>query len=304
MKKVNIMMLGAFIATTSAVAGTQVDALKDRITALENVKSKIEFSGLIEVGFEENRAQGEALVETVELGITANLTQDLSANLVLLSEADENGDLTDVSIDEATLNGNINGVDFTVGKLTAPFGAYETAMISDPAGLDIGETGVRALVFSTEINGLTLSAWAGNSKIGGGKSKDNNGLSIGYEGDFLVVGVDTIRDAVPDEDTLDDINNKGVAIHGQVSFNNITVIAEQVTVKHNDDAVADFKEQQLELQYATDSWTLATRMDRGDTKSSAYGMSYAIAEGASVTVENHKPDGEKATFSVKLAYEF
>jgi len=209
--KTNVLALGLLVAATSVMAGTEIDTLKDRITALENNTPTIEFSGVIEVGYEEDRATWGGEVETVELGITANLSNNLSANLVLLSEVEEGKLPTDDLIDEATLNGNISNIDFSVGKFTALFGVYETAMISDSAGLDIGKTGgVKALVLSTQMMGITVTAWGGNHS--------NNGFGVGYEGDNFVVGVDIIRDALGADVETTKVKNKGVAIHGQISF--------------------------------------------------------------------------------------
>jgi hypothetical protein len=44
-----------------------------------------------------------------------------------------------LTADEITIGGNVKGIDFIIGKQTAPFGVYETAMISDPTGSDIGD---------------------------------------------------------------------------------------------------------------------------------------------------------------------
>ncbi|SFV89227.1 hypothetical protein MNB_SUP05-SYMBIONT-7-232 [hydrothermal vent metagenome] len=56
--KTNVLALGLLVAATSVMAGTEIDTLKDRITALENNTPTIEFSGVIEVGYEEDRATG------------------------------------------------------------------------------------------------------------------------------------------------------------------------------------------------------------------------------------------------------
>lgn len=308
MKKTNIMALGILIATTSAVAGTEVDALKDRVTALEESKAKIEFSGVIEASYQDNRAEGETFVDTVELSVTANLAENLNANLVLKSGVDANGDLpTDKLVDEVTLNGDVRGIGFTVGKFGAPFGAYETALVSDPAGKDIGDTGgIKGVVLSAEINGVTLSAWSGNSK--------NNGLSIGYEGDNFALGIDSIHDAAADTSggAIDTINNKGIAIHGQATLGNTTVIVEQIKVDGDTIAQEDGKLTQVELNHVMGDWTFAVSQNKGtttngtknDIKTNAYGFYYTIAEGASLTVESNKAKDAKRITSVKLAYEF
>ncbi|WP_428087040.1 hypothetical protein [Candidatus Thioglobus sp.] len=269
-------------------------------------KPKIEISGLIELGYEKNRTIGRVKVETIELGVTANLTENLSANLVLLSELDDAGKLpTNDLIDEAVLTGNIKAVGFTIGKLTLPFGAYETAMNSDPAGLDIGETGgAKALLLSTEISGITLLAWRTN--------RSDNGFSIGYNGDNFAVGVDTIDDALGVDAQTTAIKNKGVAIHGQASFANTTVIIEQIRVEADTAIQKKGQLTQVELNYTMDDWIFAVSQNKGtttngtknDTNTNTYGISYSINEEANITVESKKMKAEKSVISAKLAYQF
>lgn len=293
------MILSSLIVSTTAFSGTEIDALKDRITALESNKSMVEFSGLIEVGYAKNddsNGKKELGVSTIELSVSANINEQFNANIVFLAEADENGDLADnpVTIDETTLRGNIQGVDFSVGKLTAPFGTYETALVSDPAGLDIGETGgIKALVLSTQINNMTLSAWSAPG------SDSNHGFSIGYEGDNFAVGVDTIKDVL-EAGNAD--GKKATALHTKVEFGDISIIAEQVKVKV--DGADNKKETQLELNYAMDDWTLAVRRDGGDAKSNAYGFSYDIAQGVSFSAEHKKPKIGDHSTELLLTYEF
>jgi hypothetical protein len=68
-------------------------------------------------------------------------------------------------------------------------------MISDPTGSDIGDTDVKALVLSKQIKNVTLTAWSGNNGY--------SGFGLGYEGDNFAVGVETIRDALADVNTLE-----------------------------------------------------------------------------------------------------
>lgn len=304
MKRNNIMALGALLMGASAATFADVES--------EEIKPKIEFSGLVEVDYAENALDNNKKVlsvDKVEFGITANINQDFNANIVFLSEPKEANidlELGNPVVDEATLNGKISDIDFTLGKLTVPFGMYETALISDPAGKDIGETGgVKALVISTEINGVTLSAWTGNSK--------NNGFSVNYQGENFSVGVDTIRDTATDSKTTDIINNKGVAINGQASFGNTTIIVEQIKVDGDTATDENGKLTQLELNHTIgDDWVLAVSSNKGtstggaknDTKTIAYGVTYAMAEGVSLALESSKAKDESSKISAQLAYEF
>lgn len=305
MKKTNVMALALLIVFTSASA--EADVFKDHITKLENNAVKVVISGVVEVGYDESRTVKKIQVDTVELGIIANLTKNFSANLFLLSEAGDNGNLpTNQLVDKATLNGSIKGIDFSVGRLTVPFGVYETAMISDIAGLDIGEIGADALVLSTKINGVILTVWSGNSK--------NSGFGISYEGENYAVGIDTIRDAATDAsgNNTDTINNKGVAIHGQVSFGGTTIIVEQVKVDGDTTVDEKGKLTQVELNHTIGDWTFAVSQNKGtttggtknNTKTNAYAVTYNITEGVNLTAESSKLKGAKSSILAKLSYEF
>jgi hypothetical protein len=283
MKKNKIITLGVLIMSTTVFSGTEIDALKDRITKLENNATKVEISGEVSVNFTKGNQDDEA-----EIGIATSIAAGFNSNIVF-SGTDQ------LTADEITIGGNVKGIDFIIGKQTAPFGVYETAMISDPTGSDIGDTDVKALVLSKQIKNVTLTAWSGNN--------GNSGFGLGYKGDNFAVGVETIRDALADDKTPE-FKNKGVSIHGQVSFKNFTVIVEQVTTSGDTAAEIKHKERQLEAQYATGNWVFAIRIDGGDTKSNAAAVSYTIAEGVSLVVEGNKPkDGDSATLA-KLTYEF
>ncbi|KAA0454923.1 MAG: porin [Candidatus Thioglobus sp.] len=280
----------------------------------EEPKPKFEFSGAIEVGYAENDLNDNKKtlsVDEIELSITANINQDFNANVVILSEPKEGNvdlDLGNPVIDEATLNGKIGVVDFTVGKFTAPFGVYETALISAPAGEDIGETSdIKALLVSSEVGAFSLSAWAANSS--------NSGLSVNYAGDGFGIGVDAIRDALGNE-TADKINNKGLAIYAQAELGDFTFIAEQIQVDGNNAipaATVDGKLTQLEVNYAvTDGFVLALSSSRGtttngkknDTKTITYGASYEITSGVTFALESSKAKDESSKIAAQLVYEF
>ncbi len=184
MKRTNIMTLsvGVLMTITSVVAGTEIDTLKSRTTALENEAVKFEISGMASINYAKgNQTDKEIYVDEVELGIATHLTEDLKANIIFLSEVDDDVDneLKNPVVDEAVIGGNINGIDFSVGKQGAPFGVYETAMISN-ATEDMGDTTTKSLILATEVNGVALTTWIGSSKT--------NGFGIGYEGENFAIG--------------------------------------------------------------------------------------------------------------------
>ncbi|MDC9715078.1 MAG: hypothetical protein PSN36_04580 [Gammaproteobacteria bacterium] len=303
MKKNKIVTLGALIVSTTTVfAGTEMDTLKDRITELENNATKVEISGAISVNYAKgNQTDKEIYVDEVEIGVATSIADGFNANIVFLAEVDDaNNELQNPAIDEVTIGGSINGVEFSIGKQSAPFGAYETMMISN-ATEDMGDTGTKSLILSTEIGGVTLSAWSGSSK--------NRGFSVGYEGENFAVGVDTIRDAGGDAQQQSDmVNDKGTAIHGQFSINNVTLIAEKVTVKTPGAGRAHTTS--VEAQYTISDFTVALRKDSTDDATNAdatlFAVGYEFTEGLGLTIENLNPKaaGEDTVTTANLTYEF
>ncbi|SMN16642.1 hypothetical protein CRYPD_1148 [uncultured Candidatus Thioglobus sp.] len=304
MKRNKIVTLGTLIVgTTTVFAGTEMDALKDRITELENSATKVEISGAISVNYAKgNQTDKEIYVDGVEIGIATSIADGFNANIVFLAEVDDDADneLKNPVIDEITIGGSINSVDFSIGKQSAPFGAYESMMISN-ATEGMGDTGTKSLILSTEVGGITLSAWSGSSK--------NRGFSIGYEGGHFAVGVDTIRDAGGDAQKQSDIvNNKGTAIHGQFSINNVTLIAEKVAVKTPSANKAHVTS--VEAQYTMSDFTVALRKDSTDDATNAdatlFAVGYEFTEGLGLTIENFNPKaaGKDTVMTANLAYEF
>jgi len=301
MKKGNIMALSALtIGVTQTFAGTEMDALKDRITELENNATKVEISSAVSMNYATgNQADKEIYINEVKIGIAANIFDKFSANIVLLAGVDDDVDneLKRVVIDEVTIGGGVYGIAFSVGKQNAPFGAYETMMISN-ATEDMGSTGTKSLILSTKVGGITLSAWSGSSK--------NHGLSVGYENESLAVGIDIIRDAGGDaQKQLDVENNEGMAIHGKFLISGATLIAEKVTVKTL--GANKMHVTSVEAQYAISDFTFALRKDSTDSATNAdatlFAVGYEFTEGLSLTIEN-KVASEDTAATANLTYEF
>ena len=295
--------------TTSAFAGTQIDELKDRITALENSASAIEFGGVIEMEYgKSNPASGvstdETSLATVELSAAAAINDNFDAELVLLYEQDENNN--NIAVDVATLNGHMQieggNLAFSVGRMYVPFGVYETAAISDPYGLEVGETQDEAILLSAEFeNGVSAAIWSANNS----GTSDNSGISLAYEADDFAIGIDTI-DHVAGANT-----EKGLALHGSVSLGDFTIIAEQISEREGANKA---KATQLEVDYAVGDWSFAAVNNSIDNEGdydniNSFAAGYALAEGAGIAVEYSVGDrtdntGDDKTITVQLAYEF
>jgi hypothetical protein len=265
------------------------------------IQPTVKFNGLIEMVYKkssDSSSSSELFIDTVELGISAHLNDKFSANIVLEAAADDNGDLSGMQVDKVNLSGKIKAVDFVVGKLTVPFGAYQTSLISDSAGKSIGKTTDNALVLSSDINNLNFATWYAPD------DDNNSGFSIAYKADNFTFGVDMITDALGVEsgESTTNIDNQGIAIYGQTSWRDVKVVIEQVIV--DVEGASSKKETQLEAAYTPNNWTFALRIDNGDTKSNAYGFSYKLIDGVNVSVESKQPDEGENTNELLLAYEF
>jgi hypothetical protein len=106
MKKNKIITLGVLIMSTTVFSGTEIDALKDRITKLENNATKVEISGEVSVNFTKGNQDDEA-----EIGIATSIAAGFNSHIVF-SGTDQ------LTADEITIVGNVKGIDFSIGKQT------------------------------------------------------------------------------------------------------------------------------------------------------------------------------------------
>ncbi len=315
MKRNNIIALGALVASIAmpSFAATEMDALRDRLAVLESqmqadTESGISIGGVIEVeyGFEDLAAgndENEITLATAELGFAATLNDNFGAYLTLLYEQGENGD--NIAVDEAVLTGQtIDGkYTFAVGRQYVPFGVYETAAISDPVGLDIGETNDEAIVLGANFSsGIGVSIWAADS----GADGNNSGISLSYESDAFNAGVDWI------EQVVEANGERGIAVHALVPIGDFTLIAEHVS---ETDGANEASATQIELDYAvSEDLTLALAHNNidnvGDYDSSVtLAAEYVLAEGATIAAEYKTQDrtdntGDDDVVTLRLAYEF
>ncbi len=313
MKKNNVIALSVLVASIAmpSFAATEMDALRDRLAVLESqmqAESAITIGGVIEVeyGFENLAAgndENEITLATAELGFAATLNDNFGAYLTLLYEQGENGD--NIAVDEAVLTGQtIDGkYTFAVGRQYVPFGVYETAAISDPVGLDIGETNDEAIVLGANFaSGIGVSIWAADS----GADGNNSGISLSYESDAFNAGVDWI------EQVVEANGERGIAVHALVPIGDFTLIAEHVS---ETDGANEASATQIELDYAvSQDLTLAlvrNNIDNaGDYDSNVtLAAEYVLAEGASIAAEYKTQDrtdntGDDDVVTLRLAYEF
>jgi len=255
MKKI-VLLLACLFLPVSAMGGT----LDERIAALEKtmdagIFNYVGFSGAIEVeaGYSSNyedAKESDLDLATFELGVDVALNSYFSGFALMAWDAEE----AKMDIDEGGItlgDADSSGFSLTAGKLYLPFGVYETALISDPLTLEIGETREGAARFDISAGALYAAAYAFNSAVndsdgddlvdafgivaGYGLELDHFGLDItagwisnimssgGLAGYFADEGVDTLNEYTP-----------GFALSAILRIADLTLIGEYVAVLNHD----------------------------------------------------------------------
>ncbi|MFN2369275.1 MAG: LbtU family siderophore porin [Desulfurivibrionaceae bacterium] len=235
----------------------EIDRIRSRLAGIEagtgsavapvgpTWTERLTFSGLVEVeaGFSDGDDGNESDIAaaTVELGLEAQIN-DYSAAQVLFLYEDGEG----LGVDEAFLTlGNLerNPLYLTAGKLYAPFGNYETQMISDPLTLEIGEAGEDAIQVGIETAGFYASAYGfnGDTDDGGSDVVEHYGINGGYAFESAAFSLDVgggWLSSIGDTDGLSDalgggpvaVNDyiDGYAAHLITDYGPFTLIGEYV----------------------------------------------------------------------------
>jgi hypothetical protein len=215
---------------------------------------EIEASGTDSDGFSGDDAS-DINVATAELGIEAIINDWTTANLVLLWE-EEDGGSSDLTVDEAIItlaNPDVTPFYFLTGHTAAPFGRFETNMVSDPLTLDIGETKETLLMVGVEADGFYASVYGFNGDLddGGDNVIDNGGVDIGFAWEGTDRSVDvgvSYTDDIGDSDGVSDVimdnlprgvdyrrNVPGYAAHAMFTVGGFNLIGEYVTASNQFD---------------------------------------------------------------------
>lgn len=230
----SIAMLTGNLAATPAMAEPEVTV-----------------SGAIETEFYSSEfASANKVMEielaTVELGVDAKVDEKVDGHLLFLyEEGESDGPL----MDEGTISYKLGGgSSVTMGKTYVPFGVYDTAIISDPMTLDLGETNevvlmysnstgmfnVDLYVFNGEIDTVDTAAAGDDNDMGYGlnvgvSKEDVFGVSLGYISNFA--DTDTLTDyAINDagSNTMDAFV-AGYALSANASFGPVALMVEHVS---------------------------------------------------------------------------
>lgn len=189
-----LVKLSVSVLTVFFTAGYLVAAETDSVAVSDALK-KLKLSGKIslETSYEKkdfadasaDDTESTGFAGTVELGIDVDVDKNAKGHVGLKWE--EDGEESDsLNIDEAfiLLGGNENIPFFLkAGKMYAPFGKFETKMVSDPLTLEIGETRETAAEIGFNYAGLSGSVYAFNGEInlaGEDDKTDNFGANLGF----------------------------------------------------------------------------------------------------------------------------
>jgi len=202
--KLNCLTLTLASALLSPHAlGDNHQILEQRVAALETKTENkggarydaLTFSGVIEVEAsytdpDSGDSESDLVVATAELVAEAELSENLSAALILLYEEDD----TDLEVDVATISykHSTNGFSFVLGQDYVPFGSYSTILVNDPLTLDIGEARETAFIANYEsgqFNGA-FYLFNGDQDEDGHEHLNNFGARIAFVSGNFSVGVD------------------------------------------------------------------------------------------------------------------
>ncbi|MCP3668964.1 MAG: LbtU family siderophore porin, partial [Gammaproteobacteria bacterium] len=216
--------------------------------------------------------EGDLVVATVEIGMTAQINEWVAGEITLLYEEDA----TDLEVDVATItiaNTDKSPFSFVAGQSYIPFGMYETSAVSDPLTLDLGETRETAAQVRFEANGWAGSVFVFNGAVGSDAEDKvgQYGVSLGYTTGFgtegsAEFGISYIN-SLGDSDALQDVlittepgsYTGGMSAFVTASYGPWTVIGEYLTTTDGfsvetlayNGAGAKPSAWNLELNYAT-----------------------------------------------------
>lgn len=195
------------ISVDSEAIGEAAEAVAAR---LESGVEKITFGGTFEVSAAYDSAEDDDFdvnMDTAELDLGIDIVGGLSLTANLLWEEGEHIKF-DVFEAEWAIPG-LEGLSLDGGWLYLPFGVFETAMISDPMTLDLGEisTGAVGLKYGNDYFGASAYVFGGDVDTDQDEPRFAGALSFTPMGDetvtLTVAGISDIGEC----GMVDDIND-------------------------------------------------------------------------------------------------
>jgi hypothetical protein len=333
-----VLILSATLLS-SYVMSADHQGLEKRVAALEAKAEekgeeatwydRLRFSGLIEIEAsytdpDSDDSESDLVVATAELGVEAELNENLSAALVLLYEEDEDG----VDVDIATINYELdNGLSFTLGQDYVPFGSFGTALVSDTLALELGETRETALIVGYEQGGFSSAFYIFNGDNDEKEKQKINdyGFRVSFNGDNFTIGGDYISN-LGDSDGLTDAITYGInddaiagsAIFTELSLGAFTIFAEHLSALdgYEPESNAEPSASQIEVAFETGDFTYALSFQQTDEAEflefpedkTSIGMSTEIWGGLGLGIELSRDESYEGDTTnnivIQLAAEF
>jgi len=139
------------------------------------ISKYLSLHGLLEVEAYYANANGgdnesDISLATAELSLEATLNENIGGHLILLYE-EEDGEDEDIAVDEGVISLSCSKPLFGqtpslhAGKMYLPFGMFNSAMISDPLTLELGETQNTALLLAFESDLWTAKSGVFNGDV-------------------------------------------------------------------------------------------------------------------------------------------
>lgn len=273
------------------------------------VFAETEFSGAIEVEATYNddgtTTTSDIAAATVELAVDHALNEKVDGHILFLYEDGENNDR--IAVDEASINFHPNDTtDIVLGRQYAPFGSYESNMLSDPLPLEIGETQMDAALISKGFTeNLSGSAYVYQ---GTGNKVDDGGISLDYGSDNFNAGIGYISDA-------NESNRSAVNVYANGTVGRAMLMAEHVQLEKEAGAKPTATQLEVGFDLGNDKVLALTAQQTDEAQAlglakKAYGIAYSmpIYENTSFAAEYMNSEDyagvDSDSVTLQVAYEF
>ena len=310
-----------------------LDSLKESAVA-----RGLDFSLVVETEASYTDQEGENvsdfILATMELSLSATVSENVSTEVVLLWEEDDNEQLF---VDSAVVElHNLLGrpLKLTVGKMYVPFGQFECRgicmykMITNPLTLDLSETRESAVLLTYERTLASISVGAFNGDVGADRLDNFVARLDCTPSRFLGLGAQVISD-IRESETLQEIVDTtveddqiwGVGAYVSLFIRDITVHAEYVEASQTMAAGVIDAEPRRPSAWTVEAavplapdWEMSTRYERSREMptfaETRYGakIGHALMEHVGLAVEYLRSDfpgsSDSDTVTAQLAFEF
>jgi len=263
----------------------------------------IEWNGLIEMSAQHDGTDTTLVVDTVELGVAATLSEDVSAEVVILKEGINSDDETDLDVDTAVVNIALGTGTFTGGLMTVPFTTGETNMISDSTTLVEPAGGASA--YAMEMGNMGMTVYVADPDGSSYTAGDMYGFNMAY----------TINDVAAFNASLISYDSD-TAMSAMISggMGNFGYIIEATDLTNANALATDMgldntkTSTNIEVSYDAGYGTFAyaRQKDGAGTNYNLVSFGKEVASNTFLTAEYNKSDesGSDANITVMLATEF